>query len=178
MHRRVTGGDARDCGGVGGTGRFATLSERRGRASRERSRLGVYHDVGDCRDGASHAILDGRRPTVRIRERARTAEDEREEYHDALVRADEAQLARIGSGLLPDDGLDRSRIDVDLLGSRRLAKRFEVRLDALDLRDLRANRSLDLLGDVVRLVEGKIARQLEVEGDLDVPVDVEDLEVV
>ena len=51
-------------------------------------------------------------------------------------------------------------------------------LDADDLRHLRADRRLDLLRDVVRLIERKLARQLQVERDLDAPVDVEDLEIV
>ena len=57
-------------------------------------------------------------------------------------------------------------------------ERLEVRLHAPDLRDVQRDRGLDLLGDVVRLVERKIARELEVERDLDPPVDVEHREVV
>ena len=69
-------------------------------------------------------------------------------------------------------------VDVDLLAGRRLPKRLEVRLHAPDLGNVRTDRRLDLLGDVVRLVERKIARKLQVERDLDAPVDLEDLEVV
>ena len=43
---------------------------------------------------------------------------------------------------------------------------------------LSEDRGLDLLRDVVRLVEREVARQLEVERDLDAPVDVENHEVV
>ena len=53
-----------------------------------------------------------------------------------------------------------------------------MRSHVLDLGDCRENRALDLLGDVVRPFELEIARELQVERDLDATVHLEDDQVV
>ena len=49
-----------------------------------------------------------------------------------------------------------------------------MRAHVLDLGDGRDDRALDLLGDVVRVLEREVAGELQVQRDLDAPVDVED----
>ena len=75
--------------------------------------------------------------------------------------------------------LDRSRRRRDLLPRGGLFQRLEVRLHGSRPRGTAAqDRLLDLLGDRVRAVERQIARKLQVQGDLEAPVHLEDGEVV
>ena len=60
----------------------------------------------------------------------------------------------------------------------RLRERLEVRLHAGDLRHRGADRRLELLGDLVRLLEREVAGQLHVQRQLLVPVDIDQREVV
>ena len=62
---------------------------------------------------------------------------ERQEHDDPVVGEHDANLARLGAGLLSHGGLDRRGVDVDLLCRSGLANRLEVRLGGLDLGHLR-----------------------------------------
>ena len=97
---------------------------------------------------------------------------------DAVVRPHEAELARRRARLLADDALDGVRVDLDLARGRGLGQRLEVRAHVRDLGHRGEDRALDLLGHVVRLVEREVAGELEVQRDLDAPVDVQHGEVV
>ena len=105
-------------------------------------------------------------------------EAESEKGDEAVVGSDEAQLPRRRSRLLPHDLLDGADIHVDLLGRRCLGERLQMRAHVLDLGDGREDRALDLLGDVVRVLQCEIARELQMERDLHTPVDLEDAQVV
>ena len=112
------------------------------------------------------------------RRRSLRFEPEREEGDDAVVGAHEAELARVGTRLLAYRGLDGRGVDGDLLSGRRLFQRLDMRLDGPHLGHLSEDRGLDALRDVVCLVEREGARELQVQRDLDAPVDVEHREVV
>src|SRR5512132_4329299 len=112
-------------GGVWGTGRFPTLSRRRGHAGEtwfplrtrvedECSRFRVYHHVGDRRYGLAHALLDRTRAAVGIGERLPATEGESEEDDDPVVGAHATQLARLDARLVPHGPLDDRGVDVDL----------------------------------------------------------------
>ena len=57
-------------------------------------------------------------------------------------------------------------------------ERLEVGLHRRDLRDGADDRALDLLGDVMRLVEREVARELQVERDLGVAPERDDAQIV
>ena len=61
---------------------------------------------------------------------------------------------------------------------RFLGERLEVRLHGGDLGHRLEDRALDLLGDLVRLLEREVARQLEVERELGAGADGEHAHVV
>ena len=78
------------------------------------------------------------------------------------------RTARGGApGRLADESLDLGRIVVRLAAGCRLGERLEMALDVDDLGHPVDDRPLDLLGDRVRLVERQLARQLEVERDVE-----------
>ena len=78
---------------------------------------------------------------------------------------------RSARGLRPvtrdDDALDLGGVVVPAAGRGRLGERLEVGLHVDDLGHRAEDRPLDLLGDRVRLVERKLAGQLEVERHVD-----------
>src|SRR5882724_10850584 len=116
-----------------------------------------YH-VGDVGPLATDALLDLARPRVRIVEPARALEAERQERDEAAVRAEEAQRSRFSARRLSDDS-PHDRFVRGLLLTRllRLRERLQVRLHAGDLRHCGADRGLELLGDLVRLLEREVA---------------------
>ena len=109
---------------------------------------------------------------------ALAVEAESEERDEADVGAQEAQLARRPARRLAHDPLDRGRVDALLARLRRLGERLEVRLHRVDLGRRGEDRVLELLGDVVRLLERHLARQLEVQRELEPAADVDEREVV
>ena len=60
----------------------------------------------------------------------------------------------------------------------RLADRLEVRLHGSHLRDGCEDRRLHVLGDLVCALERQIARQLEMERDLEAPIDLDRRQIV
>ena len=81
-------------------------------------------------------------------------------------------------GRLAHDPLDRGRVERLLLPGRRLGERLEVRLHRVDLGRRGADRLLDLLGHLVRGLERHLARQLEVQRQLEAAGDVDERKVV
>src|SRR6478609_6288695 len=98
------------------------------------SGLRVDDHIGDIRTLASDSLLDLARARVRLVEPAGAFECERQERDEAVVRAQEAQLARRLAGLLLDDACDdRGAVGLDLACLALLRERLQVRLHAGDL---------------------------------------------
>ena len=139
----------------------------------------MHHDVGD-RPGRPRE----RAPRPRSRGRERSARDdsprdaEREERDQALVGSHEAKLPRRRPGLLAHDPLDGRGVDVDLMRRRGLRERLEVRAHVLDLGTAARMARSTSSAMLVRLLELEVARELQVQRDLDAPVHVEHREVV
>ena len=114
-----------------------------------------------------------------VGERAAALEREREEDDDAVVGAHEPQLARRRAGLLAHDAARRRprRCRSPRLGGLS-ASGSRCVLHGLDLGHGGQDRALDLLGDLVRALEREVARKLQMERDLDAPVDLEHGQVV
>ena len=86
--------------------------------------------------------------------------------------------ARIDAELGADDAAHGRGVAGDLVARGFLAERLEMRLHRRHLRNRSLDRSLDLLGDRVRLLEREVARELEVERELGAAVDRDDRDVV
>ena len=142
-----------------------------------RQGLGVHDDVGDLRTLAPDQLLDPARVGVRGRERAR-AEPQRQVGDEPLVGVDEAQLRGIDAELGAHDAAHGGGVAGYLVARGFLAERLEMRPHRRHLRNRQLDRSLDLLGDRVRLLEREVAGELEVEGELGAAVDRDDRDVV
>ena len=167
-------------GGPTSQGRQTHSSERQTRLRFASWRYGSVCTTTSTTAGTAprtRASIALARPCASARESAR-GKPESEKDDDARLGANEPELARFGARLCPHRRLDRSGVDVDLLARRRLADRLEVCPDGPDLGSLREDRGLDLLGDVVCPVEREVARKLQMERDLDVPVHVQHGQVV
>ena len=137
-----------------------------------------YH-VGNIRPFVTDPLLDLARPCVGVREAARALEAKSQEGDETVVRAEETERARRGSGRLLDDAAhDRFVRRLHLASLLCLRERLEMRLHTGDLRHGGADRRLELLGDVVRLLERQVTGELHVERELLAAVDVDEREVV
>ena len=76
------------------------------------------------------------------------------------------------------DALDRVGVDALLARLRGLGQRLEVRLHGVELRHGGEDRVLELLGHVVRCLEGHVARQLQMQRQLEASPEVDEGEVV
>ena len=108
---------------------------------------------------------------------------EREEGDQPDLGVQEAELARLGARRLDDDLAEGLGLRGALaLGHgacrRRLGQRLQVRLDRVDLGQRVEDLVLDGGRDLVRVRERITAGELEVEGDLGAPSDLEDDDVV
>src|SRR5689334_3863324 len=109
------------------------------------------------------ARLDLARARMRVGERSARVEAERQERDEALVRLEEAQLARLMAHLLANDPANVAGLDAAVLDCAHvlvLRQRLEVRLHGGDRGEGGANGELDLLGDLVRLLERQVAGKL------------------
>ena len=136
---------------------WTITSATSGRARRSRSSTSL------ARACASASVEPGSRPSVR---KATTP---------FSVRS-----SRSSRGSPPAARATASSISaaVDLLARVDLRERLEMRLHRADLGDGAHDLALDLLRDLVRLLEREVARQLQVERELRVPVERDDAEVV
>src|SRR5262249_52149622 len=117
------------------------------------------------------ALLDLACASMGFAERCVAVDAESEVRDEALVGVEEAKLARRRAGLVADDAHHEIVLVGDVLrfagrSLRVSPARLEMRLDGDDLGHLVADRALDLFGNRVRLVEGQLGRELEVEGEL------------
>src|SRR5262249_32374385 len=116
---------------------------------------------------------------VRVGERRRPVERQRQERDQAGVGAEEPQLPRLGAGQRAyDQPYDLGAVRADLAPLGGGAERLPGRLDARDLGDGRPDRRLELLRHLVRLVERQGARELDVQRKLLAAVDVDERDVV
>ncbi len=121
------------------------------------------------------ALLDLARARVRLGERAAASSAEREEERRARPSVSRKRSSRGGLPVaLAHDPLDRRA--ASSLGPRSpaagLAQRLEVRLHRVDLRHrLARSRARPATATVVRLLERQVARQLQVQRELDAAVD-------
>ena len=102
---------------------------------------------------------------------------------EPVIGVEEPQRRRLLARRLAHDAGDDVVVVGDLLlagtGARSFfGQRLEMRLHGVDLRHRLADRTLDLLRDLVRVVERQIARQLDVERQLGAAADCEDAHVV
>ena len=139
--------------------------------------------VGKTFQGRPDALLNDARPRMRLRQRQPRLQSERQEEDQALGGAQEAQLARQGLQLLLDDPLDDLPVALHIGVERRgveahLWQRLQVHLHRVELGHRGQDRLLDLLGHGVRRVERHVARQLEVQRQLEAAVDVKHRHVV
>ena len=136
----------------------------------------VDDHVGDVRPSAAQPLLDLACPRVRVRQRRGRIEPERHQGDDSLFRPQEPQRARRAAGRARDGGLELRRLDD--LACTDLGERLEMRLHRGDLGDGAEDRALDLLRELVRLLERKVARELAMERELGGAAERDDAEVV
>ena len=127
----------------------------------------ICSSISLARACASSRRLVPSRPSVRKATRPPSVRRKRSSRGSAPV----ASLT-----IAPDDGLRRRR--APRCAALRLGQRLEMRLHAGDLGHGGTDRRLELLGDRVRLVERQLARQLDVQRELGVAVDVDERDVV
>ena len=120
---------------------------------------------------------------MRVGERAARVHRKREEGDEPDLRVQEAKLARLGPGRLNDDPPERLSLRRTLAlenrtGRRGLGQRLEVGLHGVHIGQRFEDLVLHRRGDVVCLLEGVPARELEMEGDLGAAADLEHDDVV
>ena len=143
----------------------------------------LHDDVGDPRPLAPDPLLHLARERVRGGERRLRVEAQREMRNATARTLDKAQLPRRRARSGAHDANDRVGIAPrlarrDAVPGARWKEGLDVGLDALDLGRGLHDRALDLRGDGVRLVEGEVAWELQVERELRRVVHGHDAQVV
>ena len=128
------------------------------------SRLGVDDDLGDLGQLASDSLLDRARLRVRVGERRRRVEAERQVGDDAFGVRRKRSSRGGPAGLALDEALDPPSASRSISGlPPGLGERLRCVWTASTSGTAAHDRALDLLGDLVRLVERQVAGKLEVE---------------
>src|SRR5688572_28512804 len=121
------------------------------------SGLRVDDDLADLRLLAANSLLDATCLRMRVCEGRRAVHVERQMRDDAVGAREEAQLARRASGLREDQAFDRGTVALDLRALDRLGEGFQVRVHMARFRNRDADRALDELRQLVRVLQREVA---------------------
>jgi hypothetical protein len=127
----------------------------------------VHNDVGHVRGSVADVILEAASEFVGVGQPHIGPGDDGHEHHESVVGMQQAQLPRRLTGALDHQPLDPLALGLvrraDLVACREWTlERLEMRLHVIDFR-VRADRGLDPLGDFVRVAEGRVRIELEMQ---------------